>query len=82
MNPEFIQFVDAAIPIIKNALVTIAVPALLAFIKSELMALNDNTTANGIVHYFRLANNALAVIQKEEPKDEKTVDTAAVDTSV
>lgn len=46
------------LPEIKNVLSTVCVPALVALIKSELMALNNKTNANGILHYFRLSNQS------------------------
>lgn len=39
----------------------ILLPLLVAFVKSELMALNKTSAANGIAHYFKLANHALAI---------------------
>jgi hypothetical protein len=51
------------------------------FIKSERMALDKTTQANGITHYFKLANEALKVIppdtitkvEKEIPGSEEII---------
>ena len=47
---------------------TVIVPVLLAFIKSEKLALDNSTQANGIYHWYRLAKQALAIIPAQDVK--------------
>jgi len=44
------------------AIASFCLPLLVAFVKSELMALNSKP-ANGIAHYFVLCNRAMTALQ-------------------
>lgn len=60
------------------AIAAVALSVLTAFVKSELMALNKTSAANGIAHYFKLANSALAIAQQiDQPEVKKTADEIA-----
>lgn len=61
---DFQHIIDFIMPMLQNFLSAVAVPFIIAFIKSELMALDGTTTANGIVHYFKLANQALTIVKE------------------
>ena len=49
----------------------VIVPLVVAFVKSERLALDNSTQANGICHWYRLAKQALAIIP---PQDIKAVE--------
>ena len=50
-------------PTFMNWLTVSAIPAIVLLVKSERMALDKTSQANGVVHYFKLANKALKVVE-------------------
>lgn len=59
--------------LIKTICTYLVVPLLVAFWKSESLALDKSTKANGLMHYYLLAKQALSNIP---PEDIKKVETA------
>lgn len=59
---DFSQIYSQALPILKEIAIYVVIPAIAALIKSERLALDNSTQANGIVHWYRLAKKALAVM--------------------
>lgn len=56
------------VPILKDIASVIVIPALVALVKSEMMALDKSTQASGLVHFYRLAKKALVVVPEEDIK--------------
>lgn len=46
----------------------VLIPLLVSFIKSERMALDKSTQANGLYHWYKLACQALAVVPQSDIK--------------
>jgi hypothetical protein len=66
MNTQtFLSQLMAELPVwaqwIVAVIITICGPAILALVKSEALALNNKTAANGLLHGWRLAQTALAI---------------------
>lgn len=53
---------NQAVPLLQQFCTIVIFPLLVAFIKSEKMALDNTTQASGIVHWFKLANKAMAIV--------------------
>ena len=51
-----------ALPYLQQFATIVVVPLLVALIKSERMALDNTTQASGIIHWYKLANKAMAII--------------------
>ena len=63
-----------ALPYLQQFATIVVVPLLVALIKSERMALDNTTQASGIIHWYKLANKAMAIIPDNVIK---TVETKA-----
>ncbi len=58
---DFTAIYHTALPYIQQFATIVIIPLLLAFIKSEMLALDNSTQANGFVHGWRLLVKLLAV---------------------
>ena len=59
---EWIHLWNQTAPLLQQFCTIVVFPLLIAFIKSEKMALDNTTQASGIIHWYKLANKAMAII--------------------
>lgn len=69
---DYQHLVNALVSLADHFLTAVAIPAVIGLVKSELMALDKTSAANGIVHYFQLANKAVRAVEgvKQGPLDQ------------
>ena len=63
---DYQQIYNLIMPHVVQFLAAVAVPALVALVKSERLALDNSTQANGIIQAYRLAKKALAIVPTED----------------
>lgn len=59
---DWSRIYHTVIPYLQQFATIVIIPVLIAFIKSEKLALDNSTQANGLVHGWRLLSKLLAVV--------------------